>query len=152
MSASHLRRAAAPLLGLLLGLLLALPAHAILQPGDRAPGFSAPASLGGSVFTFALADALKRVARTTAALYAARDPERILANASAYLEAFGHVVLAWIWLGQALAAHGKPGEFYDGKRQACRYFYRWELPRTGPQFDLLDSLDDTTLAMRDAWF
>jgi alkylation response protein AidB-like acyl-CoA dehydrogenase len=100
----------------------------------------------------ALADALKRVARTTAALYAAREPERILANASVYLEAFGHVVLAWIWLAQALAAHGKTGEFYDGKRQACRYFFRWELPRTMPQFALLDSLDDTTLAMRDAWF
>jgi hypothetical protein len=100
----------------------------------------------------ALGAALQRVARTTGALYASRDPERILANASVYLEAFGHVVIAWTWLGQALAAHGKPGEFYDGKRQACRYFFRWELPRTGPQFDLLDSLDDTTLAMRDAWF
>jgi butyryl-CoA dehydrogenase len=75
-----------------------------------------------------------------------------MANASVYLEAFGHVVLAWTWLGQALAAHGKAGDFYDGKRQACRYFFRWELPRTGPQFTLLDSIDDTTLAMRDAWF
>jgi butyryl-CoA dehydrogenase len=100
----------------------------------------------------ALADALKRVGRTTNALYAARDPQRILANATVYLEAFGHVVLAWTWLGQALAAHGKAGDFYEGKRQACRYFFRWELPRTGPQFALLDSIDDTTLAMRDAWF
>jgi len=100
----------------------------------------------------ALNDALQRVARTTHALYAARDPERILANASVYLEAFGHVVLAWTWLGQTLAAHGQAGGFYDGKRQACRYFFRWELPRTAAQFDLLDSLDDTTLAMRDAWF
>jgi butyryl-CoA dehydrogenase len=74
------------------------------------------------------------------------------AIATAYLEAFGHVVLAWIWLEQARAAHGKAGDFYDGKRQACRYFFRWELPRTGPQFALLDSIDDTTLAMRDAWF
>ena len=100
----------------------------------------------------ALAGALERVARTTATLYAAREPERILANASVYLEAFGHVVLAWTWLDQALAAHGKAGDFYDGKRQACRYFFRWELPRTVPQFALLDSLDETTLAMRDAWF
>jgi hypothetical protein len=100
----------------------------------------------------ALADALQRVGGTTGLLYATRDPERMLANASVYLEAFGHVVVAWIWLEQALAAHGKAGDFYDGKRQACRYFFRWELPRTGPQFDLLDSIDDTTLAMRDAWF
>ena len=100
----------------------------------------------------ALGEALASVARTTGALYAVRDPERMLANASVYLEAFGHVVLAWIWLEQALAAHGQAGDFYAGKRQACRYFFRWELPRTAAQFALLDSLDDTTLAMRDAWF
>jgi len=78
--------------------------------------------------------------------------ERTLANATVYLEAFGHVVLAWIWLWQACTAHGRDGDFYAGKRQACRYFFRWELPRTGPQFDLLAGLDDTTLAMRDEWF
>ena len=79
----------------------------------------------------ALGEALASVARTTGALYATRDPERMLANASVYLEAFGHVVVAWIWLEQALAAHGQAGDFYEGKRQACRYFFRWELPRTG---------------------
>jgi butyryl-CoA dehydrogenase len=100
----------------------------------------------------ALAQSLEQVAGTTRRLYAVRDPERMLANATVYLEAFGHVLVAWIWLEQALAAHGKSGDFYDGKRQACRYFFRWELPRTRPQFALLDSLDDTTLAMRDAWY
>jgi alkylation response protein AidB-like acyl-CoA dehydrogenase len=113
----------------------------------RATGDADLASWAG-----ALDAALQQLGRTTATLYATRDPERILANASVYLEAFGHVVIAWTWLGQALAAHGKGAEFYDGKRQACRYFFRWELPRTAPQFALLDSLDDTTLAMRDAWF
>ncbi len=96
--------------------------------------------------------AVGRVVETTRALYAAGNLDRTLANATVYLEAFGHVVIAWTWLEQACAAHGKSGDFYDGKRQACRYFFRWELPRTGPQFDLLASLDDTTLAMRDDWF
>ncbi len=96
--------------------------------------------------------AVGRMVATTRALYGAGNIELTLANATVYLEAFGHVVLAWIWLEQACAAHGKVGDFYDGKRQACRYFFRWELPRTGPQFDLLVSLDDTTLAMRDDWF
>jgi butyryl-CoA dehydrogenase/acyl-CoA dehydrogenase len=100
----------------------------------------------------ALEQAVTRMVATTRALHAAGDPERTLANATVYLEAFGHVVLAWIWLEQACAAHGKAGAFYDGKRQACRYFYRWELPRIAPQFDLLASLDDTTLSMRDEWF
>jgi alkylation response protein AidB-like acyl-CoA dehydrogenase len=96
--------------------------------------------------------AIGRVVQTTSALYAVGDVERALANATVYLEAFGHVVVAWIWLEQACAAHGKSGDFYDGKRQACRYFFRWELPRTGPQFDLLASLDVSALAMRDEWF
>lgn len=56
MNAITLRRAAA----LVLGLLLALPAQAILQPGDRAPGFTTPAALAGNTFTFTLADALKK--------------------------------------------------------------------------------------------
>ncbi|WP_216895255.1 acyl-CoA dehydrogenase C-terminal domain-containing protein, partial [Nocardia alni] len=35
--------------------------------------------------------------------------------------------------------------FHIGKRAAARYFYHWELPRTAPLFDLLDTLDRTTL-------
>ena len=100
----------------------------------------------------ALEAAVGRTARVTRTLHGAGDPEHALANATVYLEAFGHVVVAWIWLEQALAAHGRGGDFHDGKRQACRYFYRWELPRTEAQFALLERLDDTTLAMRDAWF
>jgi len=100
----------------------------------------------------ALEQVVARTVQTTRRLHAAGDVERTLANASLYLEAFGHAVLAWIWLEQACAAHGRSGDFYDGKRQACRYFFRWELPRTGPQLDLLASVDETTLAMRDEWF
>ena len=100
----------------------------------------------------ALEAAAGRMGRVTHMLHAGGDPERTLANATVYLEAFGHVVVAWIWLEQALAAHGSHGDFYEGKRQACRYFFRWELPRTEAQFALLERIDDTTLAMRDGWF
>jgi butyryl-CoA dehydrogenase len=74
-----------------------------------------------------------------------------LANATTYLEATGHVVVAWIWLEQLLAAEGKEGNFYDGKRAAARFFYRYELPRTGPQLDLLARLDRTTLDAEPDW-
>jgi peroxiredoxin len=40
--------------------MVALPALAALQAGDKAPDFTAQASLGGNVFSFSLADALKR--------------------------------------------------------------------------------------------
>ncbi|MEW5350965.1 acyl-CoA dehydrogenase [Streptomyces sp. 16-176A] len=91
--------------------------------------------------------ALTRIVTVTGRLWADGDPQTALANASVYLEAVGHTVLAWIWLEQLLAADGRDGDFYAGKRQAARYFFRYELPRTGPQFDLLESLDRTTLDM-----
>jgi alkylation response protein AidB-like acyl-CoA dehydrogenase len=100
----------------------------------------------------ALAGAVTRVGEVTATLWGAGDPAVTLANSSTYLEAVGHVVLAWIWLEQLLAAEGGAGDFYDGKRAAARYFFRHELPRTGPQFALLESLDRTTLDVRDEWF
>ncbi|MFI7006564.1 acyl-CoA dehydrogenase [Streptomyces sp. NPDC050145] len=96
--------------------------------------------------------AAARVERTTATLWSTADPETALANASVYLEAVGHVVLAWIWLEQFLALGDATDDFRAGKRQAARYFYRWELPRTGPQFDLLDSLDGTTRHCAPEWF
>jgi butyryl-CoA dehydrogenase len=100
----------------------------------------------------ALDAAVGRVAHTTRTMHGSGDPARVLANASIYLEAFGHAVVAWVWLEQACAAHGKSGAFYDGKRQAAQYFFRYELPRIGPQLDLLANLDTTTLAMQDEWF
>jgi hypothetical protein len=101
-------------------------------------------------YAAALESALVRVEKTTATLHAAGDPDVTLANASVYLEAVGHVVAAWIWLEQLLAVDARDGAdgggaFAEGKRAAARYFFRYELPRTGPQFDLLDSLDTTTL-------
>jgi Acetyl-CoA dehydrogenase C-terminal like len=93
-----------------------------------------------------------RLAEVTATLWSAGDPVVTLANASVYLEAAGHLVVGWLWLEQALAAEGSDGDLYAGKRQAARYFQRWELPKVGPQLDLLASLDTTTLEMRPTWF
>ncbi len=69
----------------------------------------------------------------------------MLADATAYLEATGHVVVAWIWLDQWLAAYGKDGSFYDGKRAAATYFLARELPRTAPMLALLREADGLTL-------
>jgi alkylation response protein AidB-like acyl-CoA dehydrogenase len=100
----------------------------------------------------ALASAARRVEHTSGVLWKDADPASALANATIYLEAVGHVVLAWIWLQQAIAAHGKAGDFYDGKRMAARYFFHYELPKTTAQFDLLDSGDRTTTDLDENWF
>ncbi len=100
----------------------------------------------------ALQATMDRVVATTGRLWESGDPGVALANASVYLEVVGHVVVAWLWLEQALVARGHEGDFYDGKRAAAQFFFRYELPRTGPQLDLLDLLDRTTLDMQGAWF
>jgi alkylation response protein AidB-like acyl-CoA dehydrogenase len=100
----------------------------------------------------ALASAAHRVENTSGVLWKDGDLASALANATIYLEAVGHVVLAWIWLQQAVAADGKAGDFYDGKRLAARYFFHYELPKTTAQFDLLDSGDRTTTDLDENWF
>jgi butyryl-CoA dehydrogenase len=126
---------------------LAAVAGTILATADRAT------TAGGELAeqAAALRATVERIGAVTATLWGTGDPALALANASVYLEAFGHAVVAWLWLEQALAAAGKEGAFYDGKRQAARYFFRWELPKTGPQLDLLASLDRTTLDTDPTW-
>nr|WP_307849136.1 acyl-CoA dehydrogenase [Micromonospora sp. U56] len=103
-----------------------------------------------------LGAAVDRIAGTTRRLWATGDPALALADASLYLEAVGHVVVAWMWLEQLLVVDAAPPsadpDFYAGKRQAAGYFFRYELPRTAAQFDLLDSLDRTTSDMQESWF
>ncbi|MET8283422.1 acyl-CoA dehydrogenase [Micromonospora sp. NPDC005174] len=111
---------------------------------------------GGEVAELAdrLDAAARRIVTATRSLWAGGDQVLALANASVYLEAVGHVVIAWMWLEQVLALPSEESgdPFHAGKRQAARYFLTVELPRTGPQFDLLDSLDRTALDMRADWF
>ncbi|MEH3131157.1 MAG: acyl-CoA dehydrogenase [Mycolicibacterium neoaurum] len=99
-----------------------------------------------------LAAAWQRLVEVTATMFAGDDPAVMMANSAVYLEAFGHIVIAWVWLEQHLAAFAGDGDFYEGKRQAARFFYRYELPKVYPQLDLLASLDRTTLDMQSSWF
>ena len=103
--------------------------------------------LGGAEAEYAelLDAALARTAETAASAWSEGDPAVALANATVYLEAVGHVVVAWLWLEQLVTAHGRDGGFYEGKRAAAAYFFRHELPRTGPWFDLVASRDRTVL-------
>ena len=110
-------------------------------------------------FGEALNAAMAQAGITTRALLSGRDTNLMLANASVYLEMLGHVVIAWVWLRQAVlaesalaTAQGDDRAFYQGKLQACQYFFRYELPKTAAQNELLRSLDPTCLEMRDEWF
>jgi len=111
-------------------------------------------------FAEMLATELAETVATTRklAVATADDPKRALANATIYLDMFGHVVIAWMWLRQAtvaarrLADGSGEANFLSGKLAACRYFFTYELPKARAQRALLESLDDTTLAMQPEWF
>ena len=82
-----------------------------------------------------------------------------LANSALYLKAFGHAVIGWRWLEQAIRAeeglaNGNPADadFYKGKLQAARYFLTWEVPSCQHELNILEARDDTCLGMHDAWF
>jgi butyryl-CoA dehydrogenase len=87
----------------------------------------------------------------TATLWSTGDPEVALANATAYLEAAGHLVVAWLWLEQVLALGDETGDFAEGKRAAARWFARWELPTVRPLLDRLAALDRTVLDTPSSW-
>jgi hypothetical protein len=104
-------------------------------------------------------DGLMETTRNLLCAAANGETDFALANASVYLEMMGHIVVAWIWLRQAriavaglAEAHDADRDFYQGKLQACAYFFRWELPKTRHHKELLNGMDRTCFEMQIAWF
>jgi len=105
---------------------------------------------------------LARLSATTLALLGDLMSGKVnqgLANSALYLKVFGHLVIGWRWLEQAIRAeqglaNGNPAdaEFYRGKLQAARYFLTWEVPGCQQELAILDRRDDTCLAMQGDWF
>ncbi|MCS5593280.1 MAG: acyl-CoA dehydrogenase [Porticoccaceae bacterium] len=97
-----------------------------------------------------LEEYLKLTEETVFAVGQAEDPSLALANATIFLDAMGHLVIAWMWLKQAVAAvEGKQkgnktdDAFYDGKVAAMQFFFRYELPKIKPNLTLVGGLDST---------
>ncbi|BCA31176.1 acyl-CoA dehydrogenase [Metapseudomonas otitidis] len=82
-----------------------------------------------------------------------------LANSALYLNSFGHAVIGWRWLEQAIRAqeglangNAADTEFYKGKLQAARFFLTWEVPGVHHALAILEARDDTCLGMQTDWF
>ena len=106
----------------------------------------------------ALAAAVDHLGVATRAAWATGNPDEALANATPYLQAFGHAVLAWLWLDVALCAQRRleagaaAPEALHGKLAACTYFFRYELPRIGAWLKVVETRDATCRTMAEAWF
>lgn len=67
-----------------------------------------------------------------------------------YLQAAGHVVVAWLWLEQLLALGDDADAFARGKRAAARVFHRSEPPKVDAHLDLLERMDRTVVDVEEA--
>jgi alkylation response protein AidB-like acyl-CoA dehydrogenase len=97
-----------------------------------------------AAYADALGKAVQDVGCATKAAWATGDSGEALANAVPYMQAFGHMVLAWIWLDVALAVpSGGPTPAHQGRLAATRYFYHYELPKIGAWLNVVASRDPT---------
>jgi len=69
-----------------------------------------------------LAAALALVGKATKAAWSSGDPAQAALQATPYLQAFGHTVIAWIWLDLSLKDQD------PGRAAARQYFFAYELP------------------------
>ncbi|NCT95910.1 MAG: acyl-CoA dehydrogenase [Comamonadaceae bacterium] len=116
--------------------LLAQRVNATIQRAIHTPELAAHAN--------ALGQALAQVGAATKAAWATANPAEALANAVPYLQAFGHTVLAWIWLDVALAALAAPDSpARTGRLGAMRFFFHYELPKTGAWLAVVSRRDPT---------
>ena len=91
----------------------------------------------------ALRDALQQVGQATQQAWQGAEPAQALANAVPYLQAFGHAVIAWIWLDVASSLENNNTPAAQGRRAACRFFFRYELPKIGAWLKVVCSRDST---------
>jgi alkylation response protein AidB-like acyl-CoA dehydrogenase len=118
---------------------------------------------GLAVHANALAQALQKIGATTKAAWSTGVPEEALANATPYLQAFGHTVLAWIWLELALAAKAAQADgqwdkgplgagFLKGKLACADYFFSFELPKIEAWLGVVARRDLTCALAQADWF
>jgi len=103
--------------------------------------------------------AVQALEQATQAAWRSGQPEQALDNAVAYLQAFGHTVLGWIWLALAVRASQMTSsatttdtDFLQGKLAAARYFHRHELPLVHAWLEVVSRGDDTCRQLDPAWF
>ncbi|WP_372659291.1 acyl-CoA dehydrogenase [Hydrogenophaga sp.] len=100
-----------------------------------------------------LGQALSQVTQATQAAWSTGQPVEALANAVPYMQAFGHTVLAWIWLDVALVAQTNADSAANvGRLSACRFFFHYELPKIGAWLAVVASRDPTCANMPEEAF
>jgi butyryl-CoA dehydrogenase len=91
----------------------------------------------------ALNTALQKVIAATQMAWSSGQPQEALANAVPYLQAFGHLVLAWIWLDVSASCRGAQTPAQTGRQAAAKYFFHYELPKIDAWLHVVSNRDMT---------
>jgi alkylation response protein AidB-like acyl-CoA dehydrogenase len=91
----------------------------------------------------ALNTALQKVIAATQMAWSSGQPQEALANAVPYLQAFGHLVLAWIWLDVSASCRGEQTPAQTGRQAAAKFFYHYELPKIDAWLQVVSDRDMT---------
>lgn len=139
--------------GAALKLLMAKIAHTCIEAGadDMLKPFADQLAIAAKHAIDATRAAGKRMA--------AGEPRLALANATHYMTALGHLTIGWLWLQQAAIAQkalpdatGDDRDFYNGKVQACRFFFATEVPLIEHAARLVRDAEPSAFDMQAEWF
>ena len=87
--------------------------------------------------------AVYAVEDATQAAWSTANPNEALANAVPYMQAFGHVVIAWMWLELAINKIAVQAI----NTPATAYFYHYELPKITAWLKVVTNRDLTCANM-----
>jgi len=125
--------------------LLAARVRSTIDAALPQPALAAPARQ--------LRTAWQTLESATHAAWSTGLPADALANATPYLQAFGHLVLAWLWLDVARVCTVDDADaLRQGKLAAMRYFFAYELPKVDAWLLVVAARQPLCRDMRDEWF
>ncbi len=136
---------------------------------DTAGDTSAETAADVASHATALSKALAQVTEAARGAWATQNPQEALANAVPFLQAFGHTVIAWMWLDVAVVPSSQDGSVAvgaapdsqplspanaarQGRLAACRYFFHYELPKIGAWLRVVQTRDMTCATISEEAF
>jgi butyryl-CoA dehydrogenase len=95
----------------------------------------------------------QKVVQSLLGFAAKGDYQRFLSDASVFMEFFGNITVAWLWLDMARSAQSAliagntdfSKDFYNAKIHAMKFYFKYELPKTTALAEVLTNKEVFTV-------
>ena len=80
-----------------------------------------------------------------------------LSSAGIFLDAFGSILIGWMWLKQGIIVFEKlrvedTNPFYLGKKSTIKFYFNHDLPKARERLDFISRFDSSFVEMESNWF